>query len=230
MGNVMDLSKCYDFLQPEKVSERIHIVGCGSVGSTLAENLCRNGFKNFDLWDFDTVESHNISNQMFIQDQVGMSKVEALKDILVSINPECRDTVVLHPEGWHGDLMTGYVFLAVDSIEIRKEIVERHKTYAGIKAMFDVRTLLTGAQSYGCDWTKFKQKKKFLETMNFSHEEAAAETPVSACGITLGIATTVRLVSAITVNNFIKFVKGEGLWNFCQFDGFSGFYDHFVWS
>ena len=40
---MMDLSKSYDFFQPEKDNSRIHIVGCGSVGSTLAENLARCG-------------------------------------------------------------------------------------------------------------------------------------------------------------------------------------------
>ena len=63
--------------------------------------------------------------------------------------------------------------------------------------------------------------------MNFSHEEAAAETPVSACGVTLGVATTVRLISALAVNNYIKYVKGEGLWKFVQIDGFTGLLDCF---
>ena len=40
---MMDLSKSYDFFQPEKDDARIHIVGCGSVGSTIAENLARCG-------------------------------------------------------------------------------------------------------------------------------------------------------------------------------------------
>ena len=40
---MMDLSKSYEFFQPEKYDGRIHIIGCGSVGSTLAENLARCG-------------------------------------------------------------------------------------------------------------------------------------------------------------------------------------------
>ena len=61
---MMDLSKSYEFFQPEKVTERIHIVGCGSVGSTIAENIARCGIKKMTLWDFDKVEAHNIVNQM----------------------------------------------------------------------------------------------------------------------------------------------------------------------
>jgi len=230
MSGVMDLSKSYEFFQPEKADKKIHIIGCGSVGSTIAENLARHGMKNFVLWDFDRVEGHNIVNQMFRQDQVGELKCDALKQIICEINPEASDTIVTKPEGWQGEMLQGYVFLAVDSIEIRKEICEKNKNNLNVKVVFDVRTMLTGAQHYACDWGSYKQKKKFMETMNFTHEEAADETPVSACGVTLGIATTVRIVSAIAVNNFTKYVKGEGLWNFVQFDGFAGFYDHFVWK
>lgn len=224
---MMDLSKSYDFFQPDKDDARIHIVGCGSVGSTIAENLARCGVTKMTLWDFDKVEAHNIVNQMFRQQDVGKLKVDALKDILMDINPEMKDTVETKPEGWQGKLMSGYVFLCVDNIELRKEIVKRHMDTPYVKAMFDVRTLLTGAQHYAAAWDDFKMKQNFLESMNFSHEEAAAETPVSACGVTLGVATTVRLISALAVNNYIKYVKGEGLWKFVQIDGFTGLLDAF---
>ena len=224
---MMDLSKSYDFFQPDKDDARIHIVGCGSVGSTIAENLARCGVTKMTLWDFDKVEAHNIVNQMFRQQDVGKLKVDALKDLLMDINPEMKDTVETKPEGWQGKLMSGYVFLCVDNIELRKEIVKRHMDTPYVKAMFDVRTLLTGAQHYAAAWDDFKMKQNFLESMNFSHEEAAAETPVSACGVTLGVATTVRLISALAVNNYIKYVKGEGLWKFVQIDGFTGLLDCF---
>ena len=224
---MMDMSKSYDFFQPDKDDARIHIVGCGSVGSTIAENLARCGVTKMTLWDFDKVEAHNIVNQMFRQQDVGKLKVDALKDILMDINPEMKDTVETKPEGWQGKLMSGYVFLCVDNIELRKEIVKRHMDTPYVKAMFDVRTLLTGAQHYAAAWDDFKMKQNFLESMNFSHEEAAAETPVSACGVTLGVATTVRLISALAVNNYIKYVKGEGLWKFVQIDGFTGLLDCF---
>lgn len=89
----MDLSKSYEFFQPEKNEDRIHIIGCGSVGSTVAENLARSGVTKFTLWDFDEVEPHNLANQMFRQKDVGKKKTEALLDILSEINPDiCDDT------------------------------------------------------------------------------------------------------------------------------------------
>lgn len=54
--------------------------------------------------------------------------------------------------------------------------------------------------------------------MDFSHEEAMVETPVSACGVTLGVATTVRAICALGVANFIRFIKGEGIKKFINVD------------
>lgn len=223
----MDLSKSYEFFQPERYDDRIHIVGCGSVGSTLAENLARCGMTKFTLWDFDRVEAHNIVNQMFTEQDVGRPKVEALRDILININPEIADKIELKPDGWNGKLMSGYVFLAVDSIDLRREIVEKHMNSPCIKAMFDFRTLLESAQHYAADWSDYKMKQDFLKSMQFSHDEAKSETPVSACGITLGVATTVRLICGLGVNNFVNFVKGNGLKKLIIIDGFNFILDAF---
>lgn len=216
----MDLSKSYEFFQPEKVDGRIHIIGCGSVGSTIAENLARCGVTKMTLWDFDKVEPHNIVNQMFTQQHVGKLKVEALQDILMDINPEIKDTIELKPDGWKGKMLSGYIFLCVDSIELRREFVEKHMDSPYVKAVFDFRTLLEGAQHYAADWSDMKMKKDLLNSMQFSHDEAAEETPVSACGVTLGVATTVRLVCALGVNNYINFVKGNGIKKLVLIDGF----------
>lgn len=223
----MDLSKSYDFFQPENVKGKIHIIGCGSVGSTLAENLARCGITKMVLYDFDKVEPKNIVNQMFTQEHVGKMKVDALKDILVSINPECAKTVEVVPTGWTGKLLSGYVFLCVDSIEVRREFVEKHFDSPAVKAVFDFRTMLEGAQHYAADWNDLKMKKDLLNSMQFSHEEAAEETPVSACGITLGVATTVRLICGFGVNNFINFIKGRGIKKMILMDGFSFMLDAF---
>ena len=223
----MNLSKSYEYFKPETVEERIHIVGCGSVGSTIAENLARNGLTKFTLWDFDDVEEHNIVNQMFTNKQVGKPKVEALKEILTDINPEIAHEIQLEPKGWQGKMMSGFIFLAVDNIELRREIVEKHMLSPNVVAMFDVRTLLESAQHYAAEWNDAKAKKNFLATMQFSHEEATEETPVSACGITLGVCTTVRLISGMAVNNFLNFVRGKGLWHMINFSCFNGILDCF---
>lgn len=223
----MDLSKSREFFEPADIKGKVHIIGCGSVGSTLAENLARCGVTDMVLYDFDKVEPKNIVNQMFYQRQVGMNKVDALKEILCEINPECAETVKTKPEGWQGKLLTGYVFLCVDSIEVRKDFVKKHFNSTMVKAVFDFRTELESAQHYAADWLSAKAKENLLNSMDFTSEEAEKDTPVSACGVTLGVATTVRLVCALGVDNFINFVKGNGLKSLILIDGFNFVLDAF---
>lgn len=216
----MDLSKSYEYFQPEKDDSRIHIVGCGSVGSTVAENLVRCGITKLTLWDFDTVEPHNLANQMFRQKDVGKTKVDALLDMLKEINPEVEDDVVLKKDGWHGKMMSGYIFLCVDNIELRKKIVEQHMDNPYVKAVFDFRTRLEDAQHYAADWSDEKMKTDLLNSMNFSHEEAKEETPVSACNVTLSVCPTVRIICAYGVANFMNFWNGKPLKKLILADAF----------
>jgi len=203
----MDLSKSYEYFQPEKQDDRIHIIGCGSVGSTVAYMLARTGVTNFTLWDFDIVEPHNLANQMFRQKDIHKPKVEALLDIMYEINPDIAECAKLKPEGWKGQQLSGYVFLCVDNIDLRREIVEKHFDNPYVKAMFDFRTRLEDAQHYAADWSDYKMKKDFLNSMNFSHDEAKEETPVSACNVTLSVCPTVLVICARGVANFMNFAK-----------------------
>ena len=223
----MDLSKSYEYFQPEKNDARVHIIGCGSVGSTVAENLARSGITKFTLWDFDVVEPHNLANQMFRQKDIGKTKVEALQDILLEINPDIIDDIELKPEGWQGKMLSGYIFLCVDNIDLRRKIVEQHMDSPYVLAMLDFRTRLEDAQHYAADWSDSKMKKDFLASMQFSHDEAKEETPVSACNVTLGVCPTVRIICAMGVSNFMNFWNGKPLKKLILADAFNFMLDAF---
>jgi prephenate dehydrogenase len=216
--DVLNLVKSYDFFKPESCRDRIHIIGCGSVGSTLAELLVRYGLKKITLYDFDTVEPHNLANQMFTQKHISKLKVDALSNILADINPEINNGLKTNPDGYNNQQLSGYVFLAVDNIDLRREITTANKNNPHIKAMFDFRTRLTDAQHYAADWSNMKMVDDFLRSMDFTHDEAIEETPVSACNVTLSVAPTVRIICALGVANFVNFVKSEGLKKFMQID------------
>ena len=123
----MDTTKFYDFFQPDSCRERLHIIGCGAVGSTVAENLVRIGMTKITLYDFDTVEKHNVSNQMFRGIDIGKPKVQALAEYLQEINPDIIDDLEIEPEGYIGQKLSGYVFLCVDNIDLRREIATKNK-------------------------------------------------------------------------------------------------------
>ena len=222
----MDLSKSYEFFQPEMCKERIHIIGCGSVGSTLAELLTRFGLTKITLYDFDEVEPHNLANQMFLQTDVGKKKIDAVAERMEAINPLVKPDVRKMNEGWKpGMKLTGYVFLAVDNIELRHQIVKENFFNPLVKGMFDFRTRLVDAQHYAADWSNQRQKEGFIRSMEFSHAEAKEATPMSACNVALSVAPTVWQICLSGVCNFINFVKGNGLKKIILTNPFDGTID-----
>lgn len=193
-----------DYFQPiDDIKKPIHIIGCGAIGSTIAVMLTRMGVQELNLYDFDEVEMKNVCNQEYMDSQIGMVKIDALADTLKDINPNIK--LKLNTDGWQpGTRLTGYVFMCVDDIEIRKQIVTENIHNKYCLAIFDFRMRLTDAQHYAAD---FKNFDYLLKTMNFSHGEAKKETPVSACGTDLNVITTVRTICSMGLSNFINFIK-----------------------
>ena len=74
---------------------RVILFGVGGVGSWCAEGLIRSGVTQLTLVDADCVAPSNINRQrMATVSTVGRSKVEALKEILLDINPSANiDTI-----------------------------------------------------------------------------------------------------------------------------------------
>jgi sulfur carrier protein ThiS adenylyltransferase len=65
---------------------KVGIAGAGGLGSNCAANLVRVGFGKLKIIDFDLVETGNLDRQFYFADQVGMYKVEALRQNLLRIN------------------------------------------------------------------------------------------------------------------------------------------------
>lgn len=202
----MNLNKSRDFFNPETFNEPINIIGCGAVGSTVAENLTRLGIKELYLWDFDDVEEHNVANQMFYEHQIGMPKVDAVEEICKLINPN----IVIHKLSKYEDQsLSGYLFICPDSIKVRRAILENNLGNSSILGVFDGRMRLTDAQHFANPWTNLTKRKELLNTMDFTDEEAKLATPTSACGTSLSVCFTVRCLVSFMVANFINYVLGN---------------------
>ncbi len=75
----------------QKIKEGIvGIAGLGGLGSAVAVALARVGVGTLILADFDLVEPSNLNRQQYFIDQIGMPKVEALRENLSKINPYVR--------------------------------------------------------------------------------------------------------------------------------------------
>ena len=94
-------------------AKRVAILGCGSVGSTIAELLVRAGVEAFALVDPDNVSAANLSRGVYTATDVGQLKVEALASRLVAIAPHAFITT--HPAALGEDAteLLGEVDLAI---------------------------------------------------------------------------------------------------------------------
>jgi ubiquitin-like modifier-activating enzyme 5 len=80
----MNVVKNYEDIR----KKTILIIGLGGIGSVAAEMLTRCGIGKLILYDYDIVELANMNRMFYLPSQVSLTKVEAAKATLHSINPE----------------------------------------------------------------------------------------------------------------------------------------------
>ena len=195
------------FNAKEKITSTVHVIGCGAIGSHICEYLARINTPKIEIWDDDTVESKNIANQCYVSTDIGKKKTEVCANRIKDINPEC--VVTLHDQRWNNQRLEGYIFMCVDNIDTRKEIVQNCIGNAQVKAIFDFRMELTQAQHYAARTNNLTEIKKLMDTMDFTHEEAKQNTAVNPCGSTLSIIPTVTTVTSLGVSNFINLLTNK---------------------
>jgi len=80
------------------------VVGIGGVGSWAVEALARSGVGRLTMIDLDHVSESNINRQIHALDAtVGQAKVEAMRERIAQINPECKVQAIddfVEPGNW----------------------------------------------------------------------------------------------------------------------------------
>ncbi len=74
-------------IQAVLLAGNVAIAGLGGLGSNVAYSLTRIGVGHLHLIDFDVVDVTNLNRQQYFMEHVGMYKTEALKSLLMKINP-----------------------------------------------------------------------------------------------------------------------------------------------
>ena len=85
------LARLYGSAGANKISAaHVVVVGLGGVGSWAAEALARSGVARLTLIDLDHISESNINRQIHaLSDTLGQSKVQAMRERIEQINPEC---------------------------------------------------------------------------------------------------------------------------------------------
>ena len=121
-------------------TKRVILFGVGGVGSWAAEALVRTGLTHLTIVDGDTVQASNINRQLpATRATMGMLKVEALRERLLTLNPEAE--IIAIPEFYRADdtsfdfrLSTfDYMIDAIDSVADKTDLLLYASRVKGLK-------------------------------------------------------------------------------------------------
>ena len=110
-------------------AQRVILFGVGGVGSWCAEALVRTGLVHLTIVDDDTVQPSNLNRQLpATRETLGRPKVEALKERLLSINPEaCIEARCerVNDEWLKVNGLEGYDYVidAIDSVADKTDLI-----------------------------------------------------------------------------------------------------------
>lgn len=212
----MNLNKHQDFFNPINIEKPIHIIGVGAIGSYLAQQLVKLGVTNLHIWDFDTVEEHNLTNQVYELYDLNTLKTFALKTKLLLVNPKAE---IHQHDKYTDEPLSGYIFLCVDSVELRKHIIEVNEFNMNIEFVSDGRIALTSGQVFSAKWDVKSDVEQLLMQCDFKDSEVS--TPVSACGTTLSVSPSVLVTVSYLISNFMNYIKEKTYHNAIHFDAFN---------
>jgi len=213
---ILDYSKQSELINTLEVEEQIHIIGCGALGSWIGFILLKMGFNNIHMYDFDTIEEHNIPNQLFMESQIGTTKTDAMMEIYKNffIDADLRLTVHHGKLDEDSPILPGIIFCAVDTMSSRKELYEKLFKYSTAGTLWiEGRLSLYGAYVYTLPHNVPDMYTKYETTL---YDDVEAE--LSACGVSQTALPSAINTATVMIMNMIEYInKPDGIYNELQY-------------
>jgi molybdopterin/thiamine biosynthesis adenylyltransferase len=167
------LTRQLDLVPLEILGERITVIGAGAIGSWVTLALAKMGFENITVFDDDVVSWENMSSQFFRHADVGALKTVALQRMVQDFT---GTTVGIRSERYLGDqTFAGIVICAVDSMEARRTVWERHANKSPFtRAIIDPRMGAETALLYVMNPMDDKDRESFEKSL-YGDSEAVQE-------------------------------------------------------
>jgi hypothetical protein len=126
-----------DVLDVSKLSRlEVTLIGLGSIGSMTGLALSKMGVVGLTAYDADFVESHNWSNQMYSDEDIGSLKASAFTRLLETYGGQTPNAIAAK---YVNQPLSEVVISAVDSMESRKIIWKAVRAQPDVKLYLDAR-------------------------------------------------------------------------------------------
>ena len=184
-------------------TKRVDVIGAGATGSKVVLELAKLGVENIHVWDFDKVKEHNIANQAYGNEHIGLPKVVALASMVKSLTGV---SIATHDERVDGSQELGEVaFLLTDTMASRKEIWDKGlKFKLRTKLLVETRMGPDSGRIYAFSPNRPSEIKAWEKTLCTD-----AEAEVSACGTSVSVGPTASMIASLAVWQMVRWFSIE---------------------
>jgi len=195
----MNISRQLGLIKNLPKNTSIAVIGCGAVGSKVCVELTKLGL-SYDVYDFDKVEAHNISNQSFNNSDIGLFKVNALNKWVKENEGEI---ISGYARAFTKEMVKEnayqYIFMLVDDMQTRRDLVMEFFLNPNTKAIIETRMDFTEAHINTI--TSYKQSKTWIKGAMYENVE------YSVCGGKTSVSITSSLISSLAVMQLINLLN-----------------------
>ena len=194
------------FFGPEN-AEQLNIIGVGATGSYIGLIAAKMGFHDFQVWDADIVETHNLPNQIYDDSHTGAKKVDAFEEVLTRFNPAIK--VKKHDFFFeaekHKDMLEGPLVLTVDTMSARHDIYDAFKLNWKVNKVFETRLGFDVAEINVIDNMNLKELQNWKSSLVTDEE-----VPDGPCNLRI-CTTLVGMVACYTVHRLCSMLSTQEL-------------------
>ena len=163
-----------DIADPSQFRDKpVTVIGAGGIGAATVVALAKTGFENIAVYDFDTVEEHNLPNQLLPmrvgdQDTLQWAKTTALFHLVhdladISITP-INERYTDQPLG-------EIVISAVDSLDARRSLWSQVQQSMDTLFFLDGRMAITSMDLYAIDMLDEEAVAGYTQSLDGKAEE-----------------------------------------------------------
>jgi molybdopterin/thiamine biosynthesis adenylyltransferase len=192
-----------------KHARKVVLIGAGSVGSHVAYHLTKMGVTDLEVWDADSVATHNTPMSLYGPGDIGRFKVDALAEIIERLT---GTRITIKRQKYTGEAFRNVSVVAcVDHMDERRLIWERVKLCPTVDIFCDTRTAVAYIDVLSiapCDPEDIDR----YEALLFPQSKAAKQS----CGYHGIVYAASRAAQIVAANLALFWTEGRKEWRIAE--------------